>query len=366
MSLCGVGINRKTYRGSGMFCMQCGTQVVEASARFCGRCGTSLSVPEGRDAPSPETGRAPAQPPGFYADPFDSTTLRWWLGKAWQEKNTDTARQRAALTSAVPPLGRPVAVPVTGLAGYYTDPADPSRHRYWSGAGWAATPRSSASHDATVKPGLASRPEEESPDGLADPGALSPRARSVISKVPWVMGAAVIAVLALWVVPAWPTITDWVKQATSGTSAAPRDVTNSVACVDASAVAANAVIAELSTVANAALGGQVITTDDVRDQAHKLALERTPSGTLNTALATLSASVLDLMDASDAAAGSLAGFNVGQLGGDGSRLPSEQDPALEAAERVFLGLRNSEDAMNVAANVVYMLCPPGTVPTPSN
>jgi hypothetical protein len=63
--------------------------------------------------------------PGWYPDPEDASSQRYWDGSRWTEERT----------SAPPPPDRPTDMPPP--AGWYPDPeGDPGAVRYWDGTRW--------------------------------------------------------------------------------------------------------------------------------------------------------------------------------------------------------------------------------------
>jgi len=76
---------------------------------------------------------------GFYADPFDERRLRWWSGRAWSEKTTDvgSARDRIRRGEPAPPDSPIVEVtPYPTDPGFYQDPAEEGQQRWWDGEAW--------------------------------------------------------------------------------------------------------------------------------------------------------------------------------------------------------------------------------------
>lgn len=83
-----------------MSCRKCGSSSVQSGARFCSYCGeiltdTSDGISQTTErSPSPET-LNPAS--GYYDDPLDPTTVRYWDGTHWTGKAGDTPEQARSL-----------------------------------------------------------------------------------------------------------------------------------------------------------------------------------------------------------------------------------------------------------------------------
>lgn len=130
---------------------------------------------DGRDWTDHTRPRAEDIAPGWYADPRDAALQRWWDGAGWSESTRPAALATAPPPStpaaqAPPPTGlTPAAVVAAPVAsaepvspepvsteptpteaasavpavapGWYPDPAEPSRTRWWTGLAWGeATP----------------------------------------------------------------------------------------------------------------------------------------------------------------------------------------------------------------------------------
>ena len=124
-----------------MFCSSCGAEAVSSDARFCVACGASHASPGTSTIPRPprpvDLGSLP--PAGFYADPFDQRRLRWWSGRAWSEKTTDvgSARDRIRRGEPAPPDSPRLEVtPYPTDPGFYQDPAEEGQQRWWDGEAW--------------------------------------------------------------------------------------------------------------------------------------------------------------------------------------------------------------------------------------
>lgn len=84
--------------------------------------------------------------PGFYADPLDPSRQRYWNGNDWLTR-TYPGGERVRAAPTVGPMTEdgfqrtlgtmPPKIPYVGLAeGFYIDPLDDSRERFWSGEEW--------------------------------------------------------------------------------------------------------------------------------------------------------------------------------------------------------------------------------------
>lgn len=108
-----------------------------AARKGTGRKGQARSreMTLSEEVPSPEslTEEVPAPEPyagvreGFYVDPFDPTRERYWDGEQWDTETYPRERRtRAATPSSYP--GMP--------PGFYPDPSNPGKDRYWLGDRW--------------------------------------------------------------------------------------------------------------------------------------------------------------------------------------------------------------------------------------
>lgn len=82
----------------------------------------------------------PGKAPGWFVDTRDGRKLRWWDGKTWTSKVWGGERTvRAPLPRELADLGkrRPYG-PSEGVEGWFVDPRNVSRLRWWDGANWAA------------------------------------------------------------------------------------------------------------------------------------------------------------------------------------------------------------------------------------
>ena len=87
------------------------------------------------EAPAPElvSEEIPASEPydgireGFYVDPLDPTRERYWDGKQWDTETYPRERRTRVAT----PTSYPGMPP-----GWYTDPSNPGKDRYWLGDRW--------------------------------------------------------------------------------------------------------------------------------------------------------------------------------------------------------------------------------------
>ena len=97
-------------------------------------------------APPPEVPIAVPTPPSFavpglYPDPLNPRGLRYWSGTRWEDRFNDPPGVADRLTHGAFPAPEqapeflPDAPPSTS-AGYYPDPMDRSRRRYWTGTHW--------------------------------------------------------------------------------------------------------------------------------------------------------------------------------------------------------------------------------------
>lgn len=95
------------------------------------------AVAEEAPAPEPVTEEVPASEPydgireGFYVDPLDPTRERYWDGKHWDTETYPRERRTRVAT----PTSYPGMPP-----GWYTDPSNPGRDRYWLGDRWDDAP----------------------------------------------------------------------------------------------------------------------------------------------------------------------------------------------------------------------------------
>ena len=76
------------------------------------------------------------RPAGWYPDPEDSSRERWWGGTGWLDTNrpkTDTSPSFPLTTPATLPPTTPATLPI---AGWYPNPENPNEKRYWDGTAW--------------------------------------------------------------------------------------------------------------------------------------------------------------------------------------------------------------------------------------
>lgn len=92
-----------------------------------------MAVSEDAPAPEPVSEEVPAPEPydgireGFYVDPFDPTRERYWDGNQWDTETYPRERRTRVAT----PTSYPGMPP-----GWYTDPSNPGKDRYWLGDRW--------------------------------------------------------------------------------------------------------------------------------------------------------------------------------------------------------------------------------------
>lgn len=76
---------------------------------------------------------SPAPEPGWFPDPWDARRERYWDGAEWAAQ----WRVRGSQPQQPTPSVRPVpAAPPTRKAGWYPDPSDNEQEVYWDGSGW--------------------------------------------------------------------------------------------------------------------------------------------------------------------------------------------------------------------------------------
>lgn len=130
---------------------------------------------------------------GWYPDPQDASKLRYWDGEGWTAHTS---------VGTVSPRGLPPPLPPSVQPGWYRDAFIPTRARYWDGKAWhlhtypIGAPTDEAPATSTSGPtGAAHRPAPHSGRGAVDhPG------RPVHLRRPVWMGA--VGVLALAIVAA--------------------------------------------------------------------------------------------------------------------------------------------------------------------
>jgi hypothetical protein len=110
-------------------CTNCGASI-EGGVGVCGACGaTQPREPQNVTGESPSA----APPAGWYADPQEPASQRYWDGTSWTEK-----------ISSAPP------------AGWYDDPQAAGVQRYWDGGSW--TDQVDAGDGSNEAPTMVARP----------------------------------------------------------------------------------------------------------------------------------------------------------------------------------------------------------------
>jgi hypothetical protein len=86
---------------------------------------------------------------GWYPDPHDSSRLRWWDGRAWTRRLTDTPVREPKEGVLQPALD---AGTMSGPAGWYDDPSGADHNRWWNGTGWTdhTSPKPSEATDSAL------------------------------------------------------------------------------------------------------------------------------------------------------------------------------------------------------------------------
>lgn len=87
----------------------------------------------------PQASSSTATPAGWYEDPRDPSRLRYWSGAAW----TNDYAQRAGSAPSI-------------AADWYPDPSNSAQLRYWDGAAWT--------HHTSPRPGAVTTPADWYPD----------------------------------------------------------------------------------------------------------------------------------------------------------------------------------------------------------
>ena len=143
------------------------------------------------------TGGPELQPAGWYVDPQDAARLRYWDGQGW------TGHVSRAMVS---PRGLPPPLPSSAQPGWYEDPFVPTRARYWDGRAWglqtyavgatAEEPRRASLPAPGVEaPGLAAPSPSPAPPSSALPAPAPARRPSSRRRWPWIAAAGVAGVV---------------------------------------------------------------------------------------------------------------------------------------------------------------------------
>ena len=109
-------------------------------------------------------------PAGWYDDPADPGARRFWDGDEWTVlvAGGDSATTAAISDPGRDPSAEPEPRPQHPPSGWYADPADPGRRRYWDGAAWTSRVITRATPSASpilLDPGGTASPSVPGPGG---------------------------------------------------------------------------------------------------------------------------------------------------------------------------------------------------------
>lgn len=264
-----------------MYCTACGTKLAGHDPAYCSSCGSPVAdhseaatVPEraasqpahrepddtfGTDPRSGSSGH----PKGFYSDPVDPSTLRWWNGNGWGQKTSDARvppQQLQQALSAAPGGMRTDVKPISLDPGYYTDPSEPNRQRRWNGTEWEPW-------DTIATPPPGGRDSSSNPQKIGVPVWA------------WLLGILIVLALAAIAIPR-------LGPSLGSALGGKRQVSSQELCMDAAKL-------YITTI-----GGPAFTEPDaVRKQAEAVQAETSNDPKVNEAAAAVVKNTLAVIDA---------------------------------------------------------------------